>query len=42
MVALNYQTPDLALLMNDGLFRNYNGGCGLGPKGSAQYLQRAS
>lgn len=28
MVAMNYQTPDLPLLFNDGLFRNFNGGCG--------------
>eukprot|EP00927_Polykrikos_kofoidii_P051279 TRINITY_DN45070_c0_g1_i1.p1 TRINITY_DN45070_c0_g1~~TRINITY_DN45070_c0_g1_i1.p1 ORF type:complete len:1496 (-),score=209.50 TRINITY_DN45070_c0_g1_i1:172-4659(-) len=28
MVALNYQTPDSGLQLNDGLFRSYNGGCG--------------
>lgn len=28
MVALNYQTPDQALLLNEGMFRSYNGGCG--------------
>eukprot|EP00931_Biecheleriopsis_adriatica_P059692 TRINITY_DN35766_c0_g1_i1.p1 TRINITY_DN35766_c0_g1~~TRINITY_DN35766_c0_g1_i1.p1 ORF type:complete len:1316 (-),score=248.67 TRINITY_DN35766_c0_g1_i1:36-3956(-) len=28
MVAMNYQTSDTGLLLNEGLFRNYNGGCG--------------
>jgi len=28
MVALNYQTPDRAMLLSEGLFRSYNGGCG--------------
>ena len=28
MVALNYQTPDTAMLLNEGLFQSYNGGCG--------------
>jgi len=28
MVALNYQTPDAGLLLNEGLFRGYNGSCG--------------
>lgn len=28
MVALNYQTSDTGLLLNQGLFRHYNGSCG--------------
>ena len=28
MVALNYQTSDIGLLLNQGLFRDYNGSCG--------------
>jgi len=28
MVAMNYQTADRALLVNEGLFHSYNGGCG--------------
>mmetsp|Transcript_53272 Transcript_53272/g.166693 ORF Transcript_53272/g.166693 Transcript_53272/m.166693 type:complete len:508 (+) Transcript_53272:2-1525(+) len=33
MVAMNYQTPDAGLLLNEGLFRSYNGGCGYVLKG---------